>query len=54
MKNIRTMLCGDLVVMLASCSPQMVTTDYYSNSVNGDDASNGVSVGTPSKLLIEL
>ena len=37
MKNIKTILCGGLVAMLVSCSPQVTTTNYYFDSVNGDD-----------------
>ena len=44
MKNIKTILCGGLVAMLVSCSPQVTTTNYYFDSVNGDDANNGTSV----------
>ena len=54
MKNIKTILCGGLVAMLVSCSSQMTTTNYYFDSVNGDDANNGTSVGTPFKSLAKL
>ena len=40
--------------MLVSCSSQMTTTNYYFDSVNGDDANNGTSVGTPFKSLAKL
>lgn len=50
MKNIKTILCGGLVAMLVSCSPQVTTTNYYFDSVNGDDANNGTSVRTPFKF----
>ena len=54
MKNIKTILCGGLVAMLVSCSSQTTTTNYYFDSVNGDDANNGISVGTPFKSLAKL
>ena len=54
MKNIKTILCGGLVAMLVSCSPQVTTTNYYFDSVNGDDANNGTSVRTPFKSLAKL
>ena len=54
MKNIKTILCGGLVAMLVSCSPQVTTTNYYFDSVNGDDANNGTSVRTPFKSLTKL
>ena len=40
--------------MLVSCSPQVTTTNYYFDSVNGDDANNGTSVRTPFKSLAKL
>ena len=54
MKNIKTILCGGLVEMLDSCSPKVITTNYYFDSVNGDDANNGTSVRTPFKSLAKL
>ena len=40
--------------MLVSCSPQVITTNYYFDSVNGDDANNGTSVRTPFKSLAKV
>ena len=36
MKNIKTILCGGLVAMLVSCSPQVTTTNYYEKYIQND------------------
>ena len=41
MKNRMKMLCGGLVVLLASCSSQVTHTNYYFDSANGNDANSG-------------
>ena len=54
MKNRMKMLCGGLVVLLASCSSQVTHTNYYFDSANGNDANSGTSVQTPFKSLAKL
>ena len=54
MKNRMKMLCGGLVVLLASCSSQVTHTNYYFDSANGNDANSGTSVQTPFKSLVKL
>lgn len=54
MKNRMKMLCGGLVVLLASCSSQVAHTNYYFDSANGNDANSGTSVQTPFKSLAKL
>ncbi|WP_300701371.1 right-handed parallel beta-helix repeat-containing protein [Bacteroides sp.] len=54
MKNIKKIFCGSLVLLLASCSPKVTTTNYYFDPVNGDDTNKGTTVQAPFKSLTKL
>lgn len=54
MKNIKNLLLGGWAIMLFSCSPQVTTTNYYFDPVNGNDTNDGKSTQTPFKSLAKI
>lgn len=53
-EKIKQLLSGSLIFLLASCSLQVPTTNYYFDPVNGDDANSGTTIQTPFKSLSKL